>query len=151
MEFKLHTFKYFHRRLFLLLKLWFWGESVEEQVIIVEIWNVIFHCKEETSKSGGRAQMLSNKNRVQLSQKGCSETKGTVALVSQRNQIWGQHHCKPEDELTHSIRLWEYLKSMCIKQWVGNSSKVLLAQSCEGSAWPKSIPGHRLGVSLEVQ
>lgn len=151
MEFKLHTFNYFYRRLFLLLKLLFWGESVEEQVIIVEIWNVIFHGKEATSRSGVRAQMLSSKNRVQLSQEGCSETKGTVALVTQRNQIWGQQHCKPEDELTQSIRLWECLKSMSIKQWVGNSSKVLLAQSCEGSAWPKSISGHRLRVSLEVQ
>lgn len=87
---------------------------MEEQVIIVEIWNVIFHCKEATSKSGGRAQMLSSKNRVQLSQEGCSETKGTVASASQRNLIWGQHHCKPGDELAHSVRLWEYLKSMSI-------------------------------------
>lgn len=89
---------------------------MEEQVITVEIWNVIFHCKEATSQSGGRAQMLSSKNRVQLSQEGCSETKGTEALGSQRNHIWGQQHCKPEDELTHSIRLWENLKSVGIKQ-----------------------------------
>lgn len=89
---------------------------MEEQVIIVEIWNVIFHGKEATSESGGRAQVLSSKNRVQLSQEGCRETKGTVALDSQRNQIWGQQHCKPEDELTHSIRLWENLKSMSVKQ-----------------------------------
>lgn len=55
--------------------------------------------------------MLSSKNRVQLSQESCSETKGTAALVSQRNQT-----CKPEDELTHSIRPGEYLKSVSIKQ-----------------------------------